>query len=145
MGTKVSAVLQQKGHSVICVAPDDTIDAVVRVLTQNRIGAAPVLTTSRQLAGIISERDIVRGIAELGEAVLKVRADTLMTRDVRTCAAEDDLVELMQVMTTERFRHLPVMKDGALDGIVSIGDVVKQRLEEIQHEVEALRDYITRP
>lgn len=145
MGTKVSAVLQQKGHSVICVAPEDTIDAVVRVLTQNRIGAAPVLTTSRQLAGIISERDIVRGIAELGEAVLKVRADTLMTRDVRTCAAEDDLVELMQVMTTERFRHLPVMKDGALDGIVSIGDVVKQRLEEIQHEVEALRDYITRP
>lgn len=145
MGTKVSAVLQQKGHSVICVAPDDTIDAVVRVLSQNRIGAAPVLTTSRQLAGIISERDIVRGIAELGEAVLKVRADTLMTRDVRTCAAEDDLVELMQVMTTERFRHLPVMKDGALDGIVSIGDVVKQRLEEIQHEVEALRDYITRP
>jgi CBS domain-containing protein len=145
MGTKVSAVLQQKGHFVICVAPDDTIDAVVRVLTQNRIGAAPVLTTSRQLAGIISERDIVRGIAELGEAVLKVRADTLMTRDVRICAAEDDLVELMQVMTTERFRHLPVMKDGALDGIVSIGDVVKQRLEEIQHEVEALRDYITRP
>jgi CBS domain-containing protein len=145
MGTEVSAILQQKGHSVICVAPDDTIDAVVRVLTQNRIGAAPVLTPSRQLAGIISERDIVRGIAELGEAVLKVRADTLMTRDVRTCAVEDDLVELMQVMTTKRFRHLPVMKDGALDGIVSIGDVVKQRLEEIQHEVEALRDYITRP
>jgi len=145
MGTKVSAVLKRKGHAVVTVQPQQTVGSVACVLAQNRIGAAPVLDQNSQLIGIISERDIVRGIAEHAEAVLDLPAQKLMTREVRTCGADDELVELMQMMTTQRFRHVPVIKDGTLDGVVSIGDVVKQRLEEMQLEVETLRDYISRP
>ena len=142
MGTEVSAVLKHKGHHVVTVAPHQTVTSVVKVLTQNRIGAAPVINEEGQLVGIISERDIIRGMSEHADAVLTLPADQLMTRDVRTCSSEDQLVELMQVMTLQRIRHLPVIQNGALQGIVSIGDVVKQRLEEVQSEAEELRRYI---
>jgi CBS domain-containing protein len=145
MGTTVSAVLRHKGHHVVTVGPRQTVAAVVKVLTQNRIGAAPVINEAAQLVGIISERDIIRGISEQGDGVLTRPAEELMTRDVRTCSSEDQLVDVMQVMTLQRFRHLPVVQNGALDGIVSIGDVVKQRLEEIQREVEQLHNYIRSP
>jgi CBS domain-containing protein len=145
MGTTVSAVLRHKGHHVVTVGPRQTVAAVVKVLTQNRIGAAPVINEAAQLVGIISERDIIRGISEQGDGVLTRPAEELMTRDVRTCSSEDQLVDIMQVMTLQRFRHLPVVQNGALDGIVSIGDVVKQRLEEVQHEVEQLHNYIRSP
>lgn len=145
MGTTVSAVLEHKGHHVVSVGPRQTVTAVVKVLTENRIGAAPVINEVGQLVGIISERDIVRGISERGDTVLTRPAEELMTREVRTCSSEDQLVEIMQVMTLQRIRHLPVLQNGTLNGIVSIGDVVKQRLEEVQFEVEQLHNYIRSP
>jgi len=145
MGTKVSSVLKHKGHDVVTVAPQQTVASVVKVLTQNRIGAVPVINEKGQLVGIISERDIIRGMSEHAEAVLTLPADQLMTRDVKTCSSEDHLVDIMEVMTLQRIRHLPVIENGALHGIVSIGDVVKQRLEEVQSEAEELRRYIRSP
>ena len=145
MGTKVSSVLTHKGHEVVTVAPQQTVAWVVKVLAQNRIGAVPVINEEGQLIGIISERDIIRGISEHADAVLTLAADKLMTRDVKTCSYEDQLVDIMEVMTQQRIRHLPVIQNGALNGIVSIGDVVKQRLEEVQSEAEELRRYIRSP
>ncbi len=145
MGTKVSSVLKHKGHDVVTVAPQQTIMSVVKVLVQNRIGAVPVINEECQLIGIISERDIIRGMSEHADAVLTLPADQFMTREVKTCSSEDELVEIMQVMTLQRIRHLPVVQNGALQGIVSIGDVVKQRLEEVQSEAEDLRSYIRSP
>ncbi len=143
MGTTVSAVLKHKGHNVVTVAPHHTVASVVKLLTENRIGAAPVTNEQGQLVGIISERDIIRAMAQHAEAVFTIPAEQLMSREVRTCSSGDQLVELMQVMTDQRIRHLPVLQSGALDGIVSIGDVVKQRLEEVQFEVDELRRYIS--
>lgn len=141
MATKVSAVLEHKGHAVVTVAPRQTIASLVKLLTVNRIGAAPVIDEDR-LVGIISERDVIRGMAEHGDAVTALPVERLMTREVRTCSPEDAIVELMETMTLQRIRHLPVIHNGALHGIVSIGDVVKRRLYEAQSELEALRSYI---
>jgi CBS domain-containing protein len=102
----------------------------------------PVINEQGHLIGIISERDIVRGMSEHADGVLTLAADQLMTREVKTCSSEDQLVDLMEVMTLQRIRHLPVMQNGALPGIISIGDVVKQHLEEVQSEAEELRRYI---
>ena len=145
MEAKVSAVLKHKGDRVVTVAPRQTIASVVEVLTKNRIGAAPVINEDGHLVGIVSERDIIRGISEHADALLTLPAEQLMTRDVKTCSSEDRLVDLMQVMTLQRIRHLPVVQNGILQGIVSIGDVVKQRLEEVQSEVEDLHRYIRSP
>ncbi len=143
MATKVSDVLKHKGHQVVTVAPHETVASLVRVLTLNRIGAAPVIDEEARLVGIISERDIIRGLAERGDAVLTLPAEQLMTREVRTCSPEAPIVELMEVMTNHRIRHLPVVQNGALQGIISIGDVVKQRLAEAQFELDELRRYIS--
>ena len=145
MGTKVSSVLKHKGHDVVTVAPQQTVASVVKVLAQNRIGAVPVINEGGQLIGIISERDIIRGMSEHADAVRTLPAEQLMTRDVKTCSSDDQLVDLMEVMTLQRIRHLPVIENGALHGIVSIGDVVKQRPEEVQSEAEELRRYIRSP
>jgi CBS domain-containing protein len=145
MGTKVSSVLKHKGHDVVTVGPDQTVAAVVKLLAQNRIGALPVINPDGRLVGIISERDIIRGIAQHADAVMALAAERLMTREVRTCTSEDQLVDLAEVMTHQRIRHLPVIENGVLRGIVSIGDVVKQRLEEVQTEAEELRNYIRSP
>jgi CBS domain-containing protein len=145
MEAKVSAVLKLKGDRVVTVTPQQTVASVVEVLVQNRIGAAPVVNEDGQLVGIISERDIIRGISEHADALLTLPAERLMTREVRTCTSEDRLVDIMQVMTLQRIRHLPVVQNEALHGIVSIGDVVKQRLEEVQLEVEQLHGYIRSP
>lgn len=142
MATKVSSVLEHKGHRIVTVAPHQTVASVARVLTQNRIGAAPVMDEENRLVGIISERDVIHGISEHGDAVMAMPVDQLMTREVMTCSPEDAIVEIMQVMTTERVRHLPVVQKGSLRGIISIGDVVKQRLEEAQLELDTLRGYI---
>jgi CBS domain-containing protein len=143
MATKVSAVLEQKGHKVVTVEPRDTVASLVKVLSVNRIGAAPVIDEAGRLAGIISERDVIRGIAQHGDMVTALPVERLMTTEVRTCSPEDAIVELMEVMTLQRIRHLPVVRNGALEGIVSIGDVVKQRLQEAQSELNELRSYIS--
>src|SRR5208282_707464 len=112
MEAKVSAVLKLKGHDVVTVTPHETVASVAKMLTQNRIGAVPVINESGQLVGIISERDIIRAISEHAEAVLTLHVEQLMTRDVKTCSSEDRLVDLMQVMTLQRIRHLPVVQNG---------------------------------
>jgi len=143
MTAKVSDVLKQKGYRVVTVAPAQTIASVAEILTQNRIGAAPVTNAAGGLIGIISERDVVRGIAHHGSGVLTRSVEQLMTREVKTCAPDDAIVELMAVMTNQRIRHLPVVEGGALCGLVSIGDVVKQRLAEAQLELDELHRYIS--
>jgi CBS domain-containing protein len=145
MGAQVSSVLEHKGYAVVTVTPHQTVTSVIKVLAEKRIGAVPVVGDDGQLMGIISERDIIRAISEFAEAALTLPAARLMTREVKTCSFEDQLVDLMEVMTLRRIRHLPVVRNGALHGIVSIGDVVKQRLEEVHSEAEALRRYITSP
>jgi CBS domain-containing protein len=143
MATHVSGVLKDKGHNVVTVSPNQTVASVAKVLTLNKIGAAPVIDEKDQLVGIVSERDIIRGLSEHEGAVLTLPAEQLMTRQVTTCSPDDPLVGIMGVMTLQRIRHLPVIRDGALYGIISIGDVVKQRLDEVQFEVEELRRYIS--
>jgi CBS domain-containing protein len=143
MATTVLDVLKHKGDKVVTVVPDQTIASVADVLTQNRIGATPVADQNGRLIGIISERDIIHGLAEYGDAVRQLHVDRLMTRDVVTCSLEDSIVGLMEVMTNRRIRHLPVIENGKLRGIVSIGDVVKQRLAEAQFELDELRRYIS--
>jgi CBS domain-containing protein len=143
MATKVSDVLKHKGYRVVTVAPLQSVASVVDLLTQNRIGAAPVTDADGRLVGIISERDVIRGLSEHREAALTMAAEQLMTREVMTCAPGSSIVELMEVMTNQRIRHLPVVQNGALAGIVSIGDVVKQRLAEAQFELDELRRYIS--
>lgn len=145
MEAKVSDVLRHKGDRVVTVMPQQPVAAAVQLLTKNRIGAAPVVDEQGQIVGIVSERDIIRGMAENAGALLALPVGQLMTREVKTCIPEDRLIDLMQVMTRQRIRHLPVVHNGALCGIVSIGDVVKQRLEEIQSEVEDLHRYIRSP
>ena len=116
MGTTVSSILKHKGHDVVTVAPQQTVTWVVEVLAQNRIGAVPVVNEGGQLVGIISERDIIRGISKHAEAVLTLPAHQLMTREVKTCTSEDQLVDIMEVMTLQRIRHLPVVEKGELHG-----------------------------
>jgi CBS domain-containing protein len=142
MATTVLDVLKRKGDSVLTALPDQKIASVVDLLTRNRIGATPVADQHGRLIGIISERDIIHGLAEFGDAVLDLPVDRLMTREVVTCSMEDAVVGLMEVMTDRRIRHLPVVQNGRLRGIVSIGDVVKQRLAEAQFELDELRRYI---
>jgi len=143
VATKVLAILEQKGHKVITVEPHHTVGSLVRALSLNRIGAAPVINKEGGVVGIISERDVIHGMAQHGDAVMALAVEQLMTREVKTCSPEDAIVELMEVMTLQRIRHLPVVRNGALQGIVSIGDVVKQRLQEAQSELEELRSYIS--
>jgi CBS domain-containing protein len=145
MEAKVSDVLRHKGDRVVTLMPQQTVAAAVQLLTKNRIGAAPVVDEQGRVVGIVSERDIIRGMSENARALLALPVDQLMTREVKTCVPEDRLVDLMRVMTLQRIRHLPVVHSGALCGIVSIGDVVKQRLEEVQSEVEDLHRYIRSP
>lgn len=130
MAANVSAVLNHKGRNVVTVTPHQSVAEVVKVLVANRIGAVPVVNEDGLLLGIISERDIIRGMSEQADAVLALPAEQLMTRQVKTCSPEDQLVGIMQVMTSQRVRHLPVVQDGTLHGIISIGDVVKQRLDD---------------
>jgi len=145
MEARVLTVLQRKGTRVITVTPQQTIRSVVEVLNTNRIGAAPVISDEGRLVGMVSERDVIRGLGQHAGELLTLPVDRLMTREVKTCSADDRLVDVMEVMTVQRIRHLPVTKGGALQGIISIGDVVKQRLEEVQSEVEDLQRYIRSP
>jgi CBS domain-containing protein len=143
MTTLVSAVLKGKGHNVVTVGPAQDVATLVGLLTEHRIGAVPVVDDTGRVVGIVSERDVVHGMAKYRDEILHLPVERLMTRLVKTCKPEDAIVELMEVMTRSRIRHLPVIENGALSGIISIGDVVKQRLDEAQSEVEAMRSYIT--
>ncbi len=140
----VETILAGKGRDVLTIAPDAVIADAVKLLETHGVGAAVVSADGKTVNGILSERDIIRGLAEHGNALLERRVDELMTRDVKTCAGRDTDREILALMTERRFRHVPVVEDGVLTGIVSIGDVVKSRLDGIASEAEAMRDYISR-
>jgi CBS domain-containing protein len=138
----VNGILLHKGSQVITIEPTATVAAAVRMLAQHRIGALPVTGADHHIVGIISERDIVRVLDATGPAVLSTPVAEVMTRRVVTCDRHDTIAEIMERMTSGKFRHVPVVDHGRLAGIVSIGDVVKARLSQLEHEHDALREYI---
>jgi CBS domain-containing protein len=138
----VHAILASKGSGIATIRPDETIAAASRMLSELRIGALVVTSDGSMPDGILSERDIARAVADPGGAIGELPVSALMSSSVITCAPGDDIATLMSVMTELRIRHLPVINGGRMVGIVSIGDVVKARLEEIEHDAEVLREYI---
>ena len=138
----VKAILGQKSGDVVTIQPTATLAEAAGLLAERRIGAILVLGIEGRLAGILSERDIVRALAERGGAVLGERVDQVMTRKVFTCSESDTVAQIMEQMTAGKFRHVPVTEEGRVVGIISIGDVVKHRLHEIESESQALREYI---
>lgn len=135
-------ILERKGRHVATITPDATVRAAAEALAAANIGALVVSADGSSLAGIVSERDIVRRLASDGPALLDRPVADLMEADVHTCAGSDNVHQLMQLMTEHRIRHLPVVVEGALTGIISIGDVVKHRLDELEDEANQLKRYI---
>jgi CBS domain-containing protein len=138
----VKAILAAKGGDIIDIEPTADLAAAAKLLSAHRIGAVLIRGAGGRLAGILSERDIVRALSEHGLEALTLPVGQVMTRNVVTCSEDDNCASIMERMTAGKFRHLPVVSKGALVGLISIGDVVKQRVEEIERESEAMRDYI---
>ncbi len=138
----VARILKEKGREVATVSPDRTLMEVVKLLAEKKIGAVVVCDSERRLQGIVSERDLVRVLATSGPAALNDPIESYMTRDVQTCTTDDTVAWLMEVMTAQRFRHMPVVEGGQIIGIVSIGDVVKQRIAIAELEASSMRQYI---
>jgi CBS domain-containing protein len=140
---RISDVLRTKGTQVVTVTPDTTVRRLLAVLAENRIGAVVVSGDGRSVDGIASERDIVRALASRGAAVMSEPVTAIFTAEVRTVTPETPVEEVMRLMTELRVRHAPVVVGGRLGGIVSIGDVVKNRMDELETERTALTEYIT--
>ncbi len=138
----VASILRGKGSDIITANRTDQITEISKILGDNKIGAVLIVDGDRKVLGVISERDIVRGLSQSGEGCLKKPAEELMTSNVITCAPSDTIDEVMALMTAKRIRHLPVMEAGELTGFISIGDVVKNRMDEVEREAAAMRDYI---
>jgi len=138
----VAAILKEKGAKVVTTNPGAALGDICSVLADKGIGAVVVTDRSGSVQGIVSERDIVRAVARDGSAALTKPVSSVMTRDVMSCAEDDTNATLMARMTEGKFRHLPVVRDGKLVGIVSIGDVVKRRIAEAEFEAKAMREYI---
>ncbi|MBT6830129.1 MAG: CBS domain-containing protein [Rhodospirillaceae bacterium] len=139
---QIAAILRAKGSAVARVGSMSNVAEALKVLQQKRIGAVVVADDDTSVDGVLSERDIVRGLVEHGAEALDFPVTTLMTSDVITCSEDRTVDELLRDMTEHRIRHLPVLRDGHLAGIVSIGDLVKYRLDELVGERDAMRDYI---
>lgn len=138
----VASILKAKGRAVTTVRPNGTLLDVAKKLGPKKIGAVVVVGENGNVAGIISERDIIRAVSEHGAAALSMVVSDVMTRNVVSCGETSELDELMEMMTKGRFRHLPVIEDGALVGIISIGDVVRHHVAEVEMEVSAMRNYL---
>ena len=139
---KINDVLRNKGHEVVTISPEATVTELLALLAEHNVGALVVSPDGRAVAGIVSERDIVRlmnGTPDAGD----VRVSAIMTAEVHTTGPDDLVDNLMRLMTDQRIRHVPVVVDGALVGIVSIGDVVKTRIGELEFEREQLSNYIS--
>ncbi len=138
----VAAILKNKGHEVTSVEPTTSIADVAKMLSARRIGAAIVLDAADRLIGIVSERDIVHALAAHGSDALAMSVERVMTRAVKTASPATSVAQAMGIMSEGRFRHLPVMADGVLIGIVSIGDIVKARIMQQEQEVDSLKAYV---
>ncbi|MEQ3554928.1 CBS domain-containing protein [Pseudonocardia nematodicida] len=138
---RIEDVLKGKGDAVTTVSPEDPVTVVLRCVAEQNMGALPVVDGDR-LVGIVSERDVVRRLHQQGSALLDARVADVMTADVVTCTPHDGVGDLAKIMTERRVRHLPVLVDGRLAGIVSIGDLVKARIDMLEQEREQLESYI---
>lgn len=138
----VRSILSSKGNDVVTAAPASSVAEIANILADRKIGAIVMTDSANHVVGIISERDVVREIARRGAEILQEKADAVMTRKVVTCKPEHTINEVMQLMTGGKFRHLPVVENGKLTGIVSIGDVVKVRIQQAEKEADAIREYI---
>ncbi len=139
----VSHILKQKGRDVITALPADTVQHVAEILGAKRIGAIVVSSGNGAIDGIVSERDVVRAIGEHGGGALEKPVSSIMTKNVRSCSDDDSEMELMALMTQHRIRHLPVVTAGKLSGMISIGDVVKFRIEQIERDAADMKAYIS--
>lgn len=138
----VKEILSHKGVDVVTADPNASIADAVKLLAARRIGAVVVTGADRRIVGILSERDIVRALADKGHDALSAPVAEVMTRKVDTCSLSQTVSELMEQMTSGKFRHVPVVEQGRLAGIISIGDVVKSRVQQMEQESAALKDYI---
>ena len=138
----VRHIVSVSGADVATARPDATIADAAKLLKERNVGALVIMTEDGQLAGILSERDLVRGLPDHGADLLALKVKDRMTAEVTTCNPDDRIDGIMKLMTEGRFRHLPVVEEGKLVGIISIGDVVKSRLEELESETTTLREYI---
>ena len=136
----IQSILDHKGSKVVTIAPDTRVAAAAHRLRLEHIGAI-IITSGDHIEGILSERDIVDGLTQHGAAVIDMPVSALMSRNVRTCRPDAEIRDVMRLMTQHRIRHVPVVENGDLRGIVSIGDVVKSRLEDMELETSVLRDY----
>jgi CBS domain-containing protein len=139
---RISDVVRRKGDLVVTVRPDETVERLLALLEEHRIGALVVSEDGETVVGIVSERDVVRHLHKDGAAVLLAPISQIMTADVRTCDLDVPIEELARTMTEARIRHVPVVVDGKLRAIVSIGDIVKHRIDELQSERDQLVGYI---
>lgn len=140
---RVSNLLTVKGHDVATISQERSVSDALAFLKERGIGALIVTGPTPPLVGILSERDVVRALAERGASALHATVAELMSSDVTVCNEETTVTELMGLMTARRIRHVPVVSDGHLVGMVSIGDVVKARLDELEHEKKELLDYVS--
>jgi CBS domain-containing protein len=138
----VKSILAEKGTEVLTIGKDTTVSDAVSLLAKHRIGALVVADSSGTIRGIISERDIIRHIAEDGVDALNQKVATVMTANVKVCTESHTVNDVMEIMTRGRFRHMPVERDGKLIGVISIGDVVKRRIQETEREAEQIKQYI---
>ena len=138
----ISDLLKHKGSSVITIGPEETITALLAALAEHKVGALVVLDGER-IAGIVSERDVVRGLHVDGAALLDETVSRVMTTDLVSCTPQDSVDQIAERMTVQRFRHMPVITDGKLVGIVTIGDVVAARIRQLEHDRQQLESYIT--
>jgi CBS domain-containing protein len=139
----VAGLLKSKGDDVATVDPSSTVGVVVAALAERKVGALVVSADGNRVDGIVSERDVVRALADQGTAVLDAEVASIMTSEVHTCGMSTTVDELSTLMTEGRYRHVPVVVDGALAGIVSIGDVVKSHISELEQEKATLHEYIS--
>ena len=139
----VAAILSGKGHETITARSDALLGDICETLAKNKIGAVVVCSGDNSIEGIISERDIVRVVGTQGASALNLPVSSVMTKEVVTCSEDNSVNEVMARMTQGRFRHMPVVKDGKLTGVISIGDVVKFKIAQVELEAEQMRSYIS--
>jgi CBS domain-containing protein len=137
---KAEHILRRKGRRTITVSPDATLKEASNTLSEHNIGALIVTDEANRIVGVLSERDIVHQISERGPVALRLSVENAVEGDPATCTPDDSVKDLMEFVTRERVRHLPVLNDGTLDGIISVGDLLKSRMEEMETEKQVLRD-----